>query len=230
MLLTHDCDLAANFAVEDKAEVMPGMLHPEAYKPQEFGKNVRLLDLPVQFEGNLRYVRLRVQDKIVISKDFVAEDGRDQAYALDEEGRRQLQSWLAIRYRRHSLPNALNDRLIPVLDKILSSGKSRNPGVVAVFFRCDPANIELESLDDPYEVKIKIVYNHRHPDGEKNASEMARITDAAFAKCQGIDYQGVEAVSDAAFTLFDLRTHIEFTAEHLSFRGQGTSDLLPCTS
>lgn len=219
IVITHDCDLAADLALEPFIEVISGeILTPETLNPMHTtGRSPRELHIPCLHFGEKAHVRLIQSRKVAVSKEIVLSANPDSELVTPDDSIKLLRTWLACRYRRHALPNNLNDRLNKVYQKLEDVGKKKHEGVIATFLAYDPGD-ELDS-DEPYEVSFCIVYKHQSDVGKTHAEAMSTALEKALDKTEGVESGSIRVFSDAEFTLFDMTQMIEWRFEHLSFRG-----------
>ncbi len=201
MIVTHDCDLAQPVDVEPDVEIIAAE-EIDAINPQcSLGERPRVLHLEVMIEGEARLqLQLRATEKIRLSKAALFSNSGTPPPRLTDAQRRLLQSWLACRYRRHALPNTLNDYLETAYKKLRKTAKKKPAGVIATWIWYDPDR-EI-GPDDLYELSFTVVYESGSSDGEANAKAMADRLNAALESAHGIDYQGAEVESDTTFTKF----------------------------
>jgi hypothetical protein len=218
LVISHDCDLAASVDNEPKVEIIAGEVLDSPNGLNLYARNPRLLHLPVTYQGQKRFLAITPCTKQLLDKVAVLGELPNQDLQLSGDELRLLRSWLACRYRRHALPNELNDRLSRVYSKLEGAGKKKPDGVIATFLAYDPADSDLPA-DVPYEVKFWVIFESQHPEGETNASLMAKAIGSALENNEGVESE-VKVVADTAFTLFDMNKMVEWRLEHLSFRGQ----------
>lgn len=185
-------------------------------------ENPRLLHLEIEVENGSVTIELRATHKGSISKSALYTLELPQAPPY-RAPLRLLQNWLACRYRRHALPNALNDRLSKAYGKLKDIAKKKSAGVVATWIRFDPDKEIGE--DEPYEVSFTVVYESENPEGEDHAQAMADRLKSALKDAEGIDFVGAVAAADTSFTKFAERQMWEWRLEFISFRGDGDGPL-----
>lgn len=220
MIVTHDCDLAQPVDVEPDIEIIAAEEIDTINPLCSLGENPRVLHLEVMVEGEARLqLQLRAIEKIRLSKAALFSNSGTPPPRLADAQRRLLQSWLACRYRRHALPNTLNDYLETAYKKLRKTAKKKPVGVIATWIWYDPDR-EPEKPDDLYELSFTVVYESESADGERNAKAMADRLDKALKDATGIDYIGAAVESDTTFTKFRERQMWEWHMEFISFRGE----------
>ena len=227
VVISHSCDLASGDALEPMVEVLAASRIEVGAAHLIHGENPRCLHLKFSGQEADLFLELSPQDKRLLNKRDVLDAEPDCSLSLDEKSHRLLQGWLACRYRRHALPNSLNDRLSRAYAKLKATGKKKGEGVIATFIAYSPDE-ELPD-DEPYEVQFKVAYEHQTAGAMENAGAMATTLRNAIEGLEGIDIDpetGCLAMPDSAFTLFDLRQMHEWRLEFLSFRGAVSGPLL----
>ncbi len=222
IVITHDCDIAADMQNEPYVEIICGKILSAEELNQQFttGRSPRELHIPcLQSDNTVVYVQLFPLEKRLIPKSELLRFEPNSDLTTSKRSKVLLRTWLACRYRRHALPNELVERLRKVLDKLEEVGKKKNEGVIATFLAYDPDG-EIEDPEEPYEIKFRIVYEHISPMGKTNAETMAAKLKQALEKAEGIESNDVKVFSDTEFTLFDMTQMVEWRFEHLSFRGE----------
>lgn len=223
--ISHDCDIAnENLEVEPTVEFIRACLKEERDGNYTHGKNPRILHLEYKHTNQPVFLELLASNKLNIEKIKLEEIQPDLAYVL-VRSRQVLQNWLAVRYRRHALPNSLVDRLRPVFKKIEQEGKKNAAGILSFRLSYDP--IEELPPKEPYELWLYIVYVTDEAEYESMAQQMAQRLEGEIPnlllKSQEsgtVDLQACEAVSEMEFTLRDMRNTEEYHLEYMSYRKQ----------
>lgn len=226
-VISHDCDITAEWEKEPEIEVLKVQILDEGEQDPNlvYGKSPREIDLPVLINGNQKYLKLSQLTKTKISKQYNQHIVADDSLVITDKGIKLLRSWLSSRYKRHSFPESLANRLSKLQNKIESRCKSQTKanGIIALFINVDPSEEELED-GIPYEIDIAIVYESEIAGAEENAQALK----VEIEKClQQIETQFPDSIignadvkSDSEFTFKDMRSYVEWRFEHLSFRGE----------
>lgn len=226
-VISHDCDITAEWEKEPEIEVLKVQILDEGEQDPNlvYGKSPREIDLPVLINGNQKYLKLSQLTKTKISKKYNQHIVADDSLVITDKGIKLLRSWLSSRYKRHSFPESLANRLSKLQNKIESRCKSQTKanGIIALFINVDPSEEELED-GIPYEIDIAIVYESEIAGAEENAQALK----VEIEKClQQIETQFPDSIignadvkSDSEFTFKDMRSYVEWRFEHLSFRGK----------
>lgn len=217
IVISHDCDLASD---EQHVEVIQTSVREAADGNLRFGENPRVLHLTGELQGKELVLSLSQSEKHMVVKRSLFDHQPEQGWSLSSSAKAVLQSWLACRYARHALPNALNDRLKKSIRKLTDAAKSRHEAVIGVFIGFDP-NEELEA-EEPYEIELAVVYDSMDPTGPEKAAELVDRFKKALAEVEGVEFddEKVRSWSDAAFTLRDMTRMMQLRLEFLSFRGE----------
>lgn len=226
-VISHDCDITAEADKEPDIEVLKVQILDEGEQDPNliYGKSPREIDLPVFINGIQKYLKLSQLTKTKISKQHNQNVIADDSLMIEDKGVKLLRSWLSSRYKRHSFPENLAQRLSRLQNKIESRCKSQTKanGIIALFINVDPNELELED-GEPYEIDIAIVYEIEIV----QASENAQALKIDIEKClEQIETQYPNSIigkvsirSDSEFTFKDMRSYVEWRFEHLSFRGE----------
>jgi hypothetical protein len=113
VVISHDCDLAQDEAIEPSVEVLVGRQIPSADGNYSYAKNARRLHLTLTGGGEHIVVDLVAGSKNSILKQDLAEHQPEAALLMTGAEREILQRWLAARYRRSAFPDEFNRRLAP---------------------------------------------------------------------------------------------------------------------
>ncbi|WP_046205903.1 hypothetical protein [Acinetobacter radioresistens] len=226
-VISHDCDITAEWEKEPEIEVLKVQILNEGEQDPNlvYGKSPREIDLPVLINGTRKYLKLSQLTKTKISKQYNQHVVADDGLVITDKGIKLLRSWLSSRYKRHSFPESLAQRLSKLQSKIENRCKSQTKanGIIALFINVDPSEEELED-GIPYEIDIAIVYESEIAGAEENAQALK----GEVEKClQQIETQFPDSIignadvkSDSEFTFKDMRSYVEWRFEHLSFRGE----------
>lgn len=225
LVVSHDCDIAEdNLDNEPNVEVIIGRIISQADPNLTHAKSPNRLHLDVIRDGGSAVIELRATEKHQLLKSVLAPFEPDPSITLDSRSRETLQAWLSSRYRRAAFPDALNQHLAPLRETLQKIGK-QNPNAVIGFYIYFEPDLELKSLEEPYEVWIVVVFDHFVQDAEQYAQEAtARITTRMEAKFRtntgwrGVELRGCDACADDEFSLYQAMTFKAFPLEYLSLR------------
>jgi hypothetical protein len=221
--ISHDCDIANDdLDAEPAVEFILARVVEKEDGNCTFGKNPRKLHLKYEHEGKPVVLELVASRRVVVAKANLEAIQPDEAYALTSS-RQVLQSWLAIRYRRHALPNSLVERLRSVSSYIEKECKKNSEGILSFRLSYDPTD-ELPP-EEPYELWLSIVYTTDKAEYQSMAEKVADSLKEKFSELIDktkewgkIELRGCKAVSEMEFTMQDMRQTEEYCLEHLSNR------------
>ena len=230
-VISHDCDITAEWEKEPEIEVLKVQIQNDGNQNLIYGKSPREIDLPVFIDGTQKYLKLSQITKTKISKQYNQHVVADECLVITDKGIQLLRSWLSSRYKRHSFPETLAQRLFKLQNKLESRCKSASKanGIIALFINVDPNEEELKD-GEPYEIDIAILYESETAQAEENATALK----GDIEKClQQIEVQfpnsitgNIKIRNDAEFTFKDMRSYVEWRFEHLSFRGEVTGSTI----
>jgi hypothetical protein len=221
--ISHDCDIANdNLDAEPAVEFILARIIEREDGNCTYGKNPRTLHLRYEHEGKPIILELVASRKVKIAKTILEAIQPDETYILTS-ARQVLQSWLAIRYRRHALPNSLVERLRSVSNYIEKECKKNSEGILSFRIAYDP--VEELPPDEPYELRLSIVYITDKTEYKDTAERVAGSLNAKFTELiqkteEGgrVELRECKAVSEMEFTMQDMRQTEEYCLEHLSNR------------
>lgn len=110
VVISHDCDLAADPGREPFVEVVTGRLI-DAIKADSHAKSARRLQIEFHGPQGLLAAELSAAHKTLVKKDDLAAFDPRTDVRLDAQGHSILQRWLAARYRRAAFPDEFERRL-----------------------------------------------------------------------------------------------------------------------
>jgi hypothetical protein len=107
IVISHDCDIAADPSIEPNIEVIWCSLIKKENGSLTHAKNPRRLHLALRetISHSRVFIEIRSAHKSFIAKPILAGHKPSSAYALEPADREILQRWLAARYRRHAFPD-----------------------------------------------------------------------------------------------------------------------------
>jgi hypothetical protein len=231
LVISHDCDLAAEIAKEPTVEAIVGRFIDKPNGNLTHAKNARVLHLPFFTADKTQWVELVATKKLAISKSDLAGFTPRDDMGLDQRRHSILQQWLAARYRRAAFADSFENRLkMNGLDEKLSNIlKPLGDHVRAIFFDVDDGQ-EVTRTDpmDTYTLRIYILHT-TEPDPEKSltvAEEARQKIETAFRKklfdpdrsWRDIELCECTTISDEALTYAQSTLFKQWRLEHLSLR------------
>ena len=141
-----------------------------------------------------------------------------------------LARWMAGRYNRAALPDVLVSRLQDVIDTFQKVSKKYPFAILGLYLDYDPP-FEISSEEEPYELRIAIVYSSRVDGASEAAHEAEETIRARFERkyktvstpnagmqWRLIELSHCEAVADTSFSLRDALDYKLYHLEHMSLR------------
>lgn len=220
--ISHDCDIAQeDLDKEPNVEFIAGNFIQlnEVNGNLTFAKNPRTLQLTFfSVDQQKKCIQLKATDKFLMPKNSLQKYKPDYNFLLDAEQKNILQDWLSVRYRRHAFPDKFNERFSSVEKILKKEGGKYSADIIAYYLDYDPKNTELLP-GEPYECSISIVYSVDILSARENAERVAKkiLEKRDYFFEMGIDLRSCEVFSESEFTLFDMRRHIMYVADYLSY-------------
>jgi hypothetical protein len=174
VLVSHDCDLLEDSAVEPNCEVIVGRKIENIDGIYANAKNPRRLHLKFSGGTSQISVELLAAQKKFVKKDDLLSQPTVDGVRLTQDEHFTLQSWLAARYYRSIFADEFDRRLkarpAEVYKKIANTIKATGTDLVAVLFDVDSGRDQDHDADDPYSLGILLVYNVSEDPGRALAS------------------------------------------------------------
>lgn len=218
VLVSQDCDIVADVAVEPSVEVIAADLLFEPNVALLSGRNPRRLCLPLQ--DGIGYLVVDVRCRLQISKSALSNVEARRDLVVGRGQVRLLAQWLGKRYTRDAFPDAFNGRWKAAQKKLERLSKSNEAASISgVFAMLDYPNDELPD-GVPYNLVLWFacpvkVY-------ESNAGRRdAKVFEAKFVdlmkKCTGINVSPESEVrSHEDISLSDLEEMKRFDWDYRS--------------
>lgn len=237
VVISHDCDLAANADKEPGSEVIVGR-RIDKLGADSYGKTARRLHIEYQTKAGPPVVlELVATAKRSVSKtDLFATDPRLDLW-LDGQGIAILQRWLASRYHRSGFPEAFENRLraakIPRKRSFLKSIEDiladAGDHIRALLFNLgEGKDVERNTPDDLYQLGIVVLYDSLRDEptaaafATKAAEELEALFEEAFQApevgWQNICLRYCDPVSDSAITVAQKEMLKQWRLEHMSLQ------------
>ena len=218
-MICHDCDICCQEPEEEPTfECVPARRIAEAEVDGNLlaGKSPRRLQLRL---GDGEIYALRANERLMLARQLFEQADYD-GKALSPQNLKVLRHWLRRRYDRTSLPTELVDRMRRVDQVLHRKLKAHGDPVGSVWLTVDPER-ELEKSES-YTVEVYLVMQveeHAKPDKLRQTVQAAASVNAALAKCDGIQSEGIKVVSEEDISLDDLHELIRWDLEdYLSYR------------
>lgn len=202
LVVSHDCDIAHDS--ETLMEIIELEHIPEVHGIFAKAKHVR--ELHLQHEN--QSLKLIASSKETIKKQNLLAVKPNSK--LNASNIRTLQKWLSCRYKRHSIPEALNCVIRPVFEESAKKIKDTNDSVDGVYIMFD----EVDSEKNIYELSIKVVYDSQKEGGIKKATDLSQKILTKLQKTEQVIHS-CEAISDEEFTFAEIKSFMEYRLDFL---------------
>jgi hypothetical protein len=230
---SHSCDLCCESLEEepDFEVVVCRSLSEEAADGNLLhGKNPRRLQLRVPDGNSTRLVELSVKDRFHVPRTILSAAEQQPTHTLSQADTVVFRRWLGRRYYRSDLPTEFNERCRPA-QRVLSEKLKKVGGpITGIYLQIDPREEELNA-ESAYRVYAHLTIRRNtaeSPDGMGQALKAQAAVEAAFLKCEGIEFLGVQVISEAEFSLEDLDLCARWDySDYTSYRSSPPQPLAP---
>jgi hypothetical protein len=227
VLLSQDCDiLHPDFENEPTVEFHIARPVPELDGNLLHAKNPRRL----QFKMADAQYEIRIHDRHSAPRTCLL-NRIPQEPPLGEDLTRMIVNWTAKRYTRSAFPDAFNERLEASkrqMAKIRDALKREGTVISGIFLQVDPPD-EIEP-NEIYRIILRLTVREEdleRPGVEDQAIALADVIRKAFAQIDGIEVEDCRFVSEADFSIADLRTAMRWDYDYLSFRDNTAENTAP---
>jgi hypothetical protein len=207
VVISQDCDVVQAVEVEPFLEVIAAKVLEPPRPDLLHGRNPRLIDIPVVAPVG-RYLHISVHDRFRIEKHDLAAHAPSATITLDREMTSQLAKWIAKRYTRVAWPDAFNERLAAVDDKLERLFKSDSGKVITgIWLNLDPVDEELDWNRD-YRLAVWLTMRS---DSMMDRNEVRRGEEfeqrlrQLLGSCKGIELYEIDIRKESDVSLEDLR-------------------------
>ncbi len=229
VVLTQDCDLVhASYEVEPNVELIVGTLLQRADNGLRHGRNPRRLHLDVEQAAANAAVGFSVHQRLVVPRSLLEDHKPHDTIRVGRDERRLLCEWVAKRYIRAAFPDAFNERAQAAYRKVEKELKRSGEHVTGLFLMIDPD--EERAPEDSYRVVLRVVARSEALSDEKAEVTLVRVAKAiadALTSCEGIVVEDHQLVSEAEFTLEDLRFFKRWDWDYRSHSGEPGGEIVP---
>ena len=142
--------------------------------------------------------------------------------ALTEDDIRTVIRWTANRYLRSAFPDTFNQRLAAAkrsMKRIETALKRDGSVITGIFLRVDPP--DKIAPEEQYQVIMRLTAREdvfEQPETETRALELTENIRLEFDRIEGIEIVDYALVSEADFSLADLRAILRWDYDYLSYR------------
>jgi len=228
VVVSHDCDIAANLVAEPEIEVIPVAFLPNENGSLTHAKDPRRLHLKVvhRSTGKPNFVEFKATDKT--PKEQFAGLLPSEEYALAPKELEILRRWLAARYRRHAFSDEFEQRFQKVEQKFKEILKQSSNHLRAILFDVDEdPGTDSTGNSTAYVLDIYLVYT-----GEDASEESLKVAQSTKAKIEKafqnkyrragewseIELRSCDVMSDHALSYKQYLDLAEWRSEGLSLR------------
>jgi hypothetical protein len=233
VVISHDCDLARDAALEPKVEVIVGRKLLKGNGNFFWAKSPRTLHVDIdQNKQHIGVVELVATEKTLINKELLLPKfSPDFSYSFSAKSLSSLRSWLSVRYDRSAFPDDFVDAFNcnGFGSKFEKSFKKEGNLLDTVYFDLDRGLQKDHSDGSPYELSIVLMY---FPGVDPEATltkveELAeKISDLftseyfieASETWDQIQLLNCYPISDEEMTISLSRTLMEWRLEHMTLR------------
>lgn len=226
IVASQDCDVVhPSYQVEPRVEIIRATRRDRIDGNLLFGKSSRKLQLELTSYGRVVPFELSVHERCPIDRKILQTPDPDRSTLLTPEQKRQLAGWLAKRYSRHSFPDSFVRRVKerPPADELRDLLKTWGESISGVFLLLNSED-ELVS-GESYVVTAWVtvpVDDYDDEEMRKNLEDQfLPPLEKVFGAFSGIEMRDVMVVSEADFTLDDLRRTKRMDFDDLSYRDDG---------
>ena len=195
-----------------------------------FGKNPRRLQMRIERLGTESLYELNINERLAVPRSFLAEAQDGPSGSLSARDLEVFRRWLGRRYYRSALPTEFNERCRPARDFAAEKLKKQGKLITSVYLQLDPRYEELDG-DQKYQVSVHLTVlpeTANSPELLIQALEAQSVFEKAFARCDGIELLGVQVISEARFSLLDVRECVRWDhSDHISYKAGPSKNIVP---
>lgn len=230
VVVTHDCDIAAELDVEPRIELIIATRVAKLEGNYAASKNARKLHIPYLYKDEPIVLELAHRERIAVEKKKL-EPTKPVGGPSSSADRKTLQRWLGARYHRPAFPNNFEERLrTEKLDeKIAKALDAASVWIEALLFDLkDDCDREIEDAGEPYTLEILILYStvKDATEGAKAAQQVRARLQEIFDKLydkktktwRSIELVGCDIVADRELSYAVWTTVQHWRLDHLSLR------------
>lgn len=229
VLVSHDCDIAHTGSNEPQVEVcLAERLEDGPEGTFRWARNPRRLELGADCNGVEVGLRLLARDRQQIDRAILEAYKPDDCMLLAESEKTNLVKWLAKRYARTALPDSFNNRIRPAQSNLRKVLK-RDGDILSALMIATKPHGEIDESES-YEIHlVGLMLDADYSNSQKRdrvESAVNRIAEHLDG-CEGIEVVDVDALSEADFSLHDLRHFVELGYDDLSLRSDPPDPMVP---
>jgi hypothetical protein len=229
LVLTQDCDLVhPSYEVEPSVELIAGCVVDVADNGLRHGRNPRRLHVEVDRDSGQSVLALSIHQRFVVPRAELEYHAPHESTYLGPEQRRLVCEWVAKRYVRAAFPDAFNSRVQAAHKKIEKALKRGGENVTGLFLMIDPDDERGET--QAYRLVLRVTARREVLADAKTEVELVRLAQSivsALESCEGIVVEEHQVLSEAEFTLEDLRFFKRWDWDYRSHSGEPGGDVVP---
>jgi hypothetical protein len=227
ILLTQDCDiLHHDYDAEPDVELHVARAITEPDGNLFHAKNPRRL----QFSIASRTFEIKICERCHAPRVCLVSHVPCDL-TLTEDDIRTIIGWTANRYLRSAFPDTFNQRLAAAkrsMKRIEAALKRDGSVITGIFLRVDPPQEIAPEVR--YQVIMRLTAREEvfeQPEPETRALELTELIRREFDLIDGIEIVDYALVSEADFSLADLRSTLRWDYDYLSYREGALGDTPP---
>jgi hypothetical protein len=235
IIASQDCDICCDsYEEEPMFEVVLARHLPDDSEDGNLfsGKNPRRLQMRIERHGTESLYELNINERRPAPRLFLAEAQDQPSGSLPAPDLEVFRRWLGRRYYRSSLPTEFNERCRPAQIFLAEKLKKQGKLIEKIFLKLDPRCEELHG-SQKYRVSVHLTVlpeTVSSPEDLKQALAAQSLFEKAFARCDpdGIELLGVHVVSEADFSLHDVRECVRWDySDYISYRASPAKNIVP---
>ena len=207
ILVSHSCDvLAYKYKTEPLVEFIGGTYSRKANKSLSNRRHPRQLQLPID-GGEKPFLTLNINLRYFVNRRALA-DVPSSPISLTHQSLKELQMWMAARYRRTAFPDEFINRISAALTSVRKELEiNGDKGVHSLYVHLDP----FEELKKECEYNVVLMGTAEGDLGEikapgwRDAENFLEFVANQLDSCEGIAVQQYELVAEEGITLATLR-------------------------
>lgn len=217
IVISQDCDVVCNsFELEPRVEFLIARVTAERNGNLFRGKNPRRL----QFDLDGRIFEVSCSERPSMDRRILAQCAADDGTRLPGNVAGLLPGWVAKRYTRAALPDALVERLRDAAKAFRRQLKRNGEFVSALFLLVEPADEIPEEAD--YAIELTILAPDEAIADEDSGMALKRLeadTDQLLSSVKGVTVREVSLRAESEYSYAELIRSIEWDVyDDLSFQ------------
>lgn len=221
VVVSQDCDVVhGRYDVEPYVEIVRGVRRQG--RPDGnllFAKSARRLQLQIDTaEGDSLY-EFSALERFRVGRQLLEQAAPDTFLRLSDRDRAQLTAWLVKRYRRAAFPDAFVERLRPHRSALREVLKDWGDLVTGVFVLLHQKDELPEGTPYTLTVSATVLADRYENEAQRLQDEFQPELEDALRAVPGLIVEAVVVVSEADFSLDDVRHTAQLDLDDLSLRG-----------